>query len=170
MRGTAGAGWNHHVADGDGRGLRARAAAVLDKVVHAASPGYLVRTSIQVILSVVTAQGDAVMRYTEQQHFDLLILGRRGNAGQRKTTLGRVAQRARADFLGTGPAGERQHKARSRSSATDDCVDASCRAARASPGHRARPRGNPPLAYLTGGGPNGRITRPNVDSMMSPAA
>jgi hypothetical protein len=35
---------------------------------------------------------------------------------------------------------------------------------------RARPRFSAGVAYLSGGGPNGRTLRPKVDSMMSPAA
>ena len=75
-----------------------------------------------------------------------------------------------------GPAAARPEQDRNVMSHRNDERDAGC-ARHGTDEHRTRAglepsarRGCAVTAYLTGGGPNGRILRPNVDSMMSPAA
>jgi nucleotide-binding universal stress UspA family protein len=78
----------------DGAGLRAQAQGLLGELAHGALPGRLVRASVQVMSSGGDSPGNVVTGYAGEHGFDLLVLGRHGAGGRRKSMLGRVAERA----------------------------------------------------------------------------
>ncbi len=78
----------------DSAGLRAKADALLGELVRTTPPEDLFRTSVQIVSSGGDSPGNVVTSYAEEHGFDLLVLGRHGNGGRRKSTLGRVADRA----------------------------------------------------------------------------
>lgn len=78
----------------DGAGLRVEAELLLSDLALSANQGNPVKASVRVVSSGGDSPGNVVTGYAEQRGFDLLVLGRRGSGGRRKSTLGRVAERA----------------------------------------------------------------------------
>ncbi|HUB42623.1 MAG TPA: universal stress protein [Streptosporangiaceae bacterium] len=78
----------------DGVLLRAQAETILGELARGTLRGILPRTSVQVVYSGGDSPGNVVRVYAQEKGFDILVLGRHGGAGRRKSTLGRVADRA----------------------------------------------------------------------------
>jgi len=78
----------------DGAGLRMEAELLLRKLALGADLGDLDKVSVQVVSSGGDSPGNVVTRYAREHGFDLLVLGRHGAGGRRKSMLGRVAERA----------------------------------------------------------------------------
>jgi len=78
----------------DGAGLRVEAELLLSELALSSHPGDLAFARVKVVSSGGDSPGNVVTGYAEQRGFDLLVLGRHGAGGRRKSMLGRVAERA----------------------------------------------------------------------------
>lgn len=79
---------------GNGAALLAAAELILSELDTCARPADRVRARVQVVSSAGDSPGNVVTSYAEQHGFDLLVLGRHGAGGRRRSMLGRVAERA----------------------------------------------------------------------------
>ena len=78
----------------DGVGLRVEAEVPLSDLALSAGPGGRASAIVQVVSSGGDSPTNVVSGYAEQRGFDLLVLGRHGAGGHRKSMPGRVAERA----------------------------------------------------------------------------